>query len=212
MPKKLFLSSIVLIVLSSLCFVTSVKADVSMWSQTYGGTGYESAYSVANTSDGGYAIAGIIDSLDEPSYSVWLVKTDAYGVVEWNKSYGEFIFVYMDSMPTACVSCPLIVTSDGGYAIASVAWLMEKEGKYFVLIKTDELGNLEWNQTYYGGIAYDDGKVSLVEVDGGGYALVGDMRSTEYSDWGLIRTDASGTMLWNKTYGGTRLLRLMEGM
>ena len=50
------------------------------WSQTYGGTSYDQAYSLVNASDGGYALAGSTTDI-EGSYDFWLVKTDESGVV-----------------------------------------------------------------------------------------------------------------------------------
>jgi hypothetical protein len=54
--KRLFLLSI--LVLVSFLFVGSVGASLELWSQTYGGTSYETATAVIETSDGGLAIAG----------------------------------------------------------------------------------------------------------------------------------------------------------
>jgi len=51
------------------------------WNQTYGGTGLENAYSVIQTSDGGYALAGFTTSFGAGGNDFWLVKTDAAGVV-----------------------------------------------------------------------------------------------------------------------------------
>jgi hypothetical protein len=52
-----------------------------MWSQTYGGTSGDYGFSVVQTSDGGYAIAGYTFSYGAGDGDVWLVKTDESGVV-----------------------------------------------------------------------------------------------------------------------------------
>jgi hypothetical protein len=46
------------------------------WSKTYGGTGWDEAYSVVQTGDGGYALAGYTDSYGAGGADFWLVKTD----------------------------------------------------------------------------------------------------------------------------------------
>jgi hypothetical protein len=119
MRRKLFLSSTILFVLLSLGLVVSVEASSSTWTQTYGGTGGEAAYSVVTTADGGYAIAGTKNG------DFWLVKTDDSGNMEWNQTYGGTNYE---------LASALVETSDGGYAIAGV-----KSGDFW-LIKTDEYG------------------------------------------------------------------------
>jgi len=179
LSKKLFLSSIVLFVLLSSPLVVLVEAEPSwvIWSQTYGGADDEIAYSLVETSDGGYAIAGgsfsgVINS--------WLVKTDRFGNMEWNKTYAGENTVWEHE---------LVLTSDGGFAIAGGG----------VLVKTDSSGNMEWNQTFGG-----ESIVSLVQVSDGGYALAGYKHSiyTDSYDFWLTKTDANGNIEWNQTQGG----------
>jgi hypothetical protein len=52
-----------------------------MWSQTYGGTASDYGWSVVETGDGGYAVAGETWSYGAEHGDFWLVKTDEYGVV-----------------------------------------------------------------------------------------------------------------------------------
>jgi len=61
--------------------VKLVGASATRWSQTYGGTGNDYAYSVVQTSDGGYALAGYRDPLATWKGDFWLVKTDENGVI-----------------------------------------------------------------------------------------------------------------------------------
>jgi hypothetical protein len=61
-----------------------IKTDLSgnaQWNQTYGGGNYEEAFSVVQTVDGGYALAGYTASFGAGSVDFWLVKTDPYGRV-----------------------------------------------------------------------------------------------------------------------------------
>ena len=80
--KKLFLSSIATFVLLSFSLVVSVEAQSpTMWTQTYGGTGGDIAYSLVETSDGGYAIAGSTNSSGTEAHDFWLIKTNELGIV-----------------------------------------------------------------------------------------------------------------------------------
>jgi hypothetical protein len=104
-----------------------IKTDSSgnvQWSKTYGGVTTEDfANSVIQTSDGGYAIAGVSENFTFGDAHVWLVKTDSSGNVQWNMKYG----------PNADANS-VIQTSDGGYAIAGGI------GFNSLLVKTDANG------------------------------------------------------------------------
>ncbi len=72
-------------------FAAASDAPTTQWSQTYGGTGYDGAKCVIQTSDGGYAIAGTTNSfgdINSYDYDFWWVKTDASGTVQWTQTYG----------------------------------------------------------------------------------------------------------------------------
>ena len=171
MPRKLVLSSAVLLVLT-LSLVVSVEADSTMWSQTYGGTKHDEAHSLVVTSDGGYALAGNTLSFGAGSSDFWLVKTDEFGNMEWNQTYGYADWEW-------CAS--LVATSDGGYALAGLTQSVDSGD--FLLVKTNSFGNMEWNQTY-GGTGWQDAR-GLVETPDGGYALAGTTNSlgAGESDW-----------------------------
>ena len=57
--KKLFFSSMLFLVLFCFLIINSAGASSVMWSQTYGGTLSDTAHSVVQTSDGGFAVAVI---------------------------------------------------------------------------------------------------------------------------------------------------------
>ena len=166
-----------------------VKTDASgnmLWNKTYGGTGYDDLYSMVQTSDGGYALAGYTQSFGTYG-GFWLVKTDASGNIQWNKTYGTTINDW---------AYALVQTVDGGYALAGIGFAN--------LVKTDASGNMQWNKTY--GSGYSESVLqSLIQTGDGGYALAGYTGSSGVGmdDFWLVKTDASGNMLWNKTYGGT---------
>jgi len=189
--KKLFLTSILLFVLISLPLISLVGASSEMWSQTYGGTEGDYAHSLVETSDGGYALAGI--TRDDYGFDIdcLLVKTDAYGNMEWNQTYGG-----EDSYDADAV----VQTGDGGFVIAGDKYSIG-EGYDSWLAKTDAYGNMEWNKTYSG--ASIDHATSLVETPDGGYAIAGytTFGAGDYDFW-LIKTDEHGNVEWNQTYGG----------
>jgi hypothetical protein len=103
------------------------------WNQTYGGPTNEYASALVVTSDGGYAIAGVTDSFGAGYSDFWLVKTDAYGNVEWNRTYGGADYEWAH-----CV----LEASDGGFALAGYTWPLPFDAGGFEcwLVKTNEYG------------------------------------------------------------------------
>ncbi len=181
-----------------------VKTDSSgnmMWNKSYGQLD-TNAYSVIQTGDGGYAIAG--SSAVQGNF--WLVKTDSSGSMQWNKTYGRAGYQ---------VAYSVVQTGDGGYALAGfTAPFPGVPGTEDVwLVKTDSSGNLQWSQNYGGD--GDDWASTVVQTGDGGYAIAGTTGSygegipigggkyqLEFSFW-LVKIDSSGNMLWSQFYGGT---------
>jgi len=194
--KKLFLSFASLFVLASLPLIGSVSASSEMWSQTYGGDGMDACTSMAQTADGGFVLFGFAHSFGIGTG--WLVKTDADGNMQWNK--------------TIAGASSFIQTLDSGFAFVGtnaasidgyipVGYLPDGFWSHVWLAKTDEYGNMEWNQTFDEEIGYYHGS-SLVQTKDGGYALLGNSFSSfgDYDDVLLIKTNSYGNKKWNRLY------------
>ena len=113
-----------------------IKTDdngVEQWSQTYGGTNVDEGYSVQQTTDGGYIIAGYTGSFGNGLYDFYLVKTDGFGIEQWSQTYGATGIDQGYSVQQ---------TTDGGYIIAGET--RNKEGGEWnvYVIKTDSEGTL----------------------------------------------------------------------
>jgi hypothetical protein len=76
---------------------TNVQGD-TVWTRTYGGTSHDYSYSVQQTSDGGYIIAGITDSLGN-GYDVLLIKTDADGIAAVEERKKQSLEVRLQAVP-----------------------------------------------------------------------------------------------------------------
>ena len=177
-----------------------VKTDSAgnhLWNKTFGGTGWDEAWGLVETVDGGYAIAGSTWSFGAGEYDFWLVKTDADGNHVWNKTYGGSL---------TDVALSMVQTDDHGYAMAGVTYLYDVSGDFW-LVKTDASGTMEWNQTYEG--TFTDCAYSVVQTKPDrGYVMAGTTTSygAGYEDVWLIKTDSLGRMPFTSDWNTTRLL------
>jgi len=105
--------------------------SATYFAKTYGGTMEDYAYSVQQTSDGGYIVAGQTSSFGAGLDDIFLIKTDANGNVQWAKTYGGIHGDYASSVQQ---------TSDGGYIVAGATGSFGASDIF--LIKTDEDGNI----------------------------------------------------------------------
>jgi len=157
----------------------------SLWTKTFGGTGYDEGNSVQQTLDGGYIIAGT------SIYQVYLIKTNNQGDTLWTQFYGR-------TNPN--IGYSVRQTSDGGYIIAGRTWGSPFYDVYF--IKTNSLGDTLWTRIY-GDYHQDEGH-SVQQTSDGGYIIAGFTNSFGASvDVYFIKTDSLGDTLWTRIYGGT---------
>jgi len=171
-----------------------VKTDSNgeqIWNKTYGGSRLDDAYSVQQTDDGGYIAAGSTDSFGSGYKDFWLVKVYPNSDMQWNKTYGG---LYDD------IAYSVQQTNDEGYIICGYTSTLAGYEDFW-LVKTDSNGEQIWNKTYGG--ENSEYAYFVQQTSDGGYIIAGSTYSltTEFDMW-LVKTDSSGNMQWNKTYGG----------
>ncbi len=190
------------------------------WEQRYGGSSSDILHCTYHTADGGFIAGGMSNSPVSGnkteglmgSFDYWIVKTDALGNIEWDKRYGG---TSSDDLRS------IYQTNDGGYLLAgrSLSGIggHKTEANYgtgdWWIIKIDATGTLEWEKSYGG--SGDEYFVGVVQTTDGGYLLTGDsnsgisgdktMVSKGFTDYWIIKTDASGNVLWDKSYGGNSI-------
>lgn len=174
-----------------------VKTDPngdSKWQNTFGWINSEYGFSVQQTFDGGYVVAGYIWFSGGGVWDVYLIKTDPNGYLKWAKTFGGSGGDSGNSVQQ---------TSDGGYVI--VGYTNSFGAGYFdvYLVKTDPNGNSQWQKTF-GGSDYDMG-YSVQQTSDGGYIVAGyagAVDSYRGGDFYIIKTDPDGNSAWQKTVGG----------
>jgi len=179
------------------CDIWIVKTDANgntAWTRIYGGAQDDVLWSVEQTSDCGYAIAGWTSSFGAGGDDVWLIKTDSSGDTLWTRTFGGA----GDDKGLSVQQ-----TRDSGYIIAGVTWSFGAGGQDVWVIKTDAMGDTQWTRTF-GGDLMDVG-CSAQQTADGGYIVAGWTMSYGVggADVWLIKTDANGDTLWTKTIGGS---------
>jgi len=171
------------------------------WVKTYGGDDSDYAFSVKQTSDGGYIIVGYSRSFSSDwctsnwCREIYLIRTDDVGDTMWTKTY---------SGTDTDEGFDVEQTNDGGFIVASTTKSFGNNNSHIGVIKTDADGSLIWSRAYggmYGGWGFD---VEL--TSDGGYVFLGtehNFDANTKSDIFVVKTDSIGDTLWTRTYGGS---------
>jgi len=173
-----------------------VKTDANgdtLWTRAYGGSDYDYANSVQQTTDGGYIVGGETSSFGVRGRDGWLLKLDANGDTLWTRTF--------DAVERESFRC-VEQTTDGGYIVVGETGFWGGDVDFY-LVKTDANGNTLWTRTYGGG-EWDEG-TSVQQTTDGGYIVVGSTESFSGgwdTDFYLLKTDANGDTAWARTYGG----------
>lgn len=214
---KILVGVFMITVLTTLsCFSVQVEgyAQDSAGTKYLGGPKDDVLYSIAQTDEGEYALAGYTYSYGAGGSDMWLVKTSlyttylegipnpwSYDIEQWNTTYGG-----PQDDGAKCV----IQTSDGGYALVGYTDSSGEGGYDMWLVKTDSNGTAQWNKTYGG--PQDDMANCIVQISDGSYIVAGYTNSFDVqsqSTW-VVKTDTQGNIDWNKIYAGQVAKSLIE--
>ena len=191
---------------------SSQQGPAIEWQKCLGGSNADRAEALHQTPDGGYLLAGYTNSSDgdvvglHGSTDFWVVRMDATGDVLWQAPFGgtlaEQLFDMQLTDDGGCVLAGSTSSNDGDVTVhqgMGDAWV----------VKLDASGALQWQRTY-GGSQYDWAG-SILPLGEDGYIFTGATLSSDgdvndnngTSDLWVVRLDATGTVLWEETYGGT---------
>lgn len=215
--QKAKLSSLLTCILLFAFLNTAFTQFVPEWDASLGGNIWEELNSVEQTADGGFIMAGFSSSSQDGDVSgitngggdYWVVKTDDQGQIQWENNFGG------NQLERPWQVLP---TDDGGYLVAGYSPSNisgdktedSRGGDDYWVVKMDNTGNYQWDRTYGGDNL--DWCYDMIQLNDGGFLLGGRSLSgvsgekTEPNngswDYWLVKIDASGNLLWDKTLGG----------
>lgn len=174
------------------CLVLKLASDGSLiWAKTFGWAAWDEAFSITQTTDGGYAIAGYTyDASFNKDFLVFKLTSD--GSVSWANQYGN--------TSRAEEAWSIIQTTDGGYAVAGYT---EAGANDFLVLKLASDGSLSWKKRIGG--SNDENSPEIIQTADGGYAVVG--RTWSFGagnyDFLIFKLATDGSLSWAKTMGGS---------
>ena len=203
-----------------------------LWDKTYGGSGDDFLISIDQTTDGGFIvglgsdsnISGDKTENSRGGLDFWILKINASGNIEWQKTYGG-------AQPE--FDTHVFQTADGGYFVSGYSdsgisgdktEASNGQRDYWAL-RLNSSGDILW-QNSIGGSLIDRATISTTSQDGG-YVIGGFSTSSSTGDktensrgasdnW-IVKLDANGNVVWDKTFGGSSVdlvrdvLRVSDG-
>ena len=176
-----------------------IKVDAdgdTLWTQTYLGSGSTRGYSILETQDCGYAIAGEITMSDYGADGL-LIKTDSQGNMEWYRTYSA----------TAASDhfYSVAQTNDCGYFLCGMAyWPFYTD---FFTVKTDSLGEVSWMRSFGDGDWWERFSDGFQTSDGGYITAVykGEViydPEPWYDDCMIVlmKLDSLGNTMWEENF------------
>ncbi len=173
--------------------VRTDKNGDTLWTKTYGGTDWDFLYSIQQTSDSGFILAGETFSFGNGQNDMYLIKTNSLGDTLWTTTFGG------DSSE---VAYSVQQTFDGGYILTGYTKSMGAGEKDVYLIKTNSLGDSLWTKVF-GGMNDEEGNCVKQTLDSG-YIVGGYTASfglAGYDDIYLVKTNSSGDTTWTRSVG-----------
>jgi len=190
-----------------------------IWEKSFGYSGSDNGFSIIQTQDNGYLITGVIDVTSSDGQGnnrlninrhaggdYWVIKINSVGNLQWSRYFGGS---FTDT------SYALSETQTGNFIIVGSSDsddidINNNKGSYdFWVLKISSSGELIWEKSF-GGSEIDEAR-DITITENGDFLIVGDSRSVDTdilynngaADIWIIKINADGQLIWEKTYGGT---------
>jgi hypothetical protein len=191
-----------------------------LWSKTFGGSKDDRGADVIQTQDGGFALLGYSQSIDQDvslnagSQDFWFIKLTADGAISWQKTFGfsgaDYGTVLTETNDNGyLITGVLDVTASGGLGNENKA--QRHAGGDIWAIKLNNIGDLEWSK-YYGG-SFTDTALGIEKTADNGFIIVASSDSDDsditnnkgtYDFW-VFRITSEGVLVWEQNFGGSEI-------
>ncbi|MEW6367534.1 MAG: hypothetical protein AB1714_23135 [Acidobacteriota bacterium] len=178
---------------SDLWVLRTNKNGKALWQHTYGGPREDFSGTIVATEDGGFAVCAKLELDAMGNWDGWVLRLDAEGETVWQMRYGGAGTEWFTD---------IITQPDGGFLL--VGPTDAGAGSYDAwVVKIDSSGKFLWQKMY--GTTKNERFYSIAPVASGGTIACGwtEASGAGEDDAWLARLDASGKILWQKTYGGS---------
>jgi SprB repeat/Secretion system C-terminal sorting domain len=167
----------------------------TLWTKTIGGAQNDYGWTIEQTTDGGYIVAGQTSSFGTGVEDAYLIKLDANGAVVWTKTFGG---------AATDLGLAAIQTLDNGYIFTGYSvepWPSDQWANIF-LIKTDVNGDTLWTQKYGIDFSAEWGN-RVQQTNNGDFIIVGGNNDNTAGNGIVMKTDNSGIPIWIRSFGDT---------
>ncbi|NNL21186.1 MAG: T9SS type A sorting domain-containing protein [Ignavibacteriaceae bacterium] len=171
---------------------TNANGD-TIWTRTYGSPGNESAYSVFETSDGGYVIAGKKTEAGQSYSDAYIIKTNSSGDTLWTRTYGNGNTDEINSI--------IQTEGDDYYIMLGNTRSFGPGNSSIYFLEVSPAADSVW-EDYFGGNANDYGQ-EIIETNDG-YVFIGssaNFGAGSFDAW-IVSIDWDYNILWSQTIGG----------
>jgi PKD repeat protein len=189
-----------------------------IWQKCLGGTSNDEGWSIKQTTDDGYIVAGVSNSIDGDitnhhgtigNKDCWIARLNATGDIIWQKSLGG---------TSDDKAYSIKQTSDGGYIFCGYTLSFDGDvlghhgsisNEDYWVVKMDSLGNYQW-QKCLGGTGANEVAISIKQTTDNDYIIAGNTPCNDDDvtnnhggqDYWVIKLSESGVLEWQKTLGG----------
>lgn len=181
------------IALTISALIINAQSPGVKWEKSFGGSEDDEAKSIVQTKDGGFVIVGKTESKGAGKSDVWLIKLNAAGEIDWDKTFGG---------AKDDEGFSIINTKEGGFAFAGFTESVGKGSSDFLVVNLDFTGKELWNISYGGPKA--DNANKIIQCFDGNFIVIGSTKSrgAGSTDYWVIKTSGTDKLIWKKNYGG----------
>jgi len=187
-------------------------AGDTLWTKCYGGSSWDDAKAIQQTTDSGFVVAGVTYSTDgdvwgnHGDWDIWILRLDTLGDTLWTKCYGgsgrDWIYDIRQTIDSGFVVA--------GYSSSTDDDVSGNHGDYdYWILRLDTLGDILWSKSYGG--SDEDRAYAIQQTTDSEFVVAGYSQSTDgdvsgnhgNEDYWILHLDTLGDILWTKSYGGS---------